>query len=486
MRKISLAIIILISLFNLTSAAESEKKLTLLVQPFSGSGEKSASWISKGITDTVVSDLSRIRSINVVTEEDRRRALKEIELSMTGIGGDEGTRNIGLLSGANLIVTGNITIAKNAIRVTARIINTESGKTAASIKLDGLVEDIFVLQDNIVTSLIEETKKSDITGFAVPEISNEDKTRIASKTIPVVSSYELYSKALILAESNTKEALKLCDKAIETQPDYYEAIILGAFLENISGHPSMALARIERAKSVLKRRGNAADLTMAFIEMNRAPVLFALKRYKESLASYETAKSIFEKSSMTGSSNYASILTGMGAAERGLGDNAAALKLSKQAIAVIEKLGMTKSSTYAWALLNTGIIYSVSGEYNEAIKLFNRASETFASAGLSKSQGAALNDAQIGFAYYNMEKFDDSLKYFLASVNAASKLKLDNDENYAWYNWYIALIYFEKKNDSKKALPYMERSVKLFKDSQSLELTRANEYLIIIKNNAGK
>ncbi len=486
MRKLSLTLIIFISIFNLTSAAQSEKKLNFLVQPFSGIGDKSSLWISKGITDTVVSDLSRIKSINVITEEDRRRALREMELAMTGLTGDEGTRSAGVLAGANLIVTGNLTVTKNLIRVTARIINAETGKVTASIKLDGLVEDIFTLQDNIVASLIEETKKSGITGVILPEISNEDKARIASKTVPKLNAYELYSQALVIAESNTKESLILCDKAIESQPDYYEAIILGAYLENVSGHPSIALARIERAKSILKRRGSSADLTMAFIEMNRAPILFALKRYKESLVAYESAKSIFEKASMTDTSNYASILSGMGAAKRGLGDNAEALKLSNKALSIIEKLGMSKSSTYGWALLNTGIISSTTGDFNEAIRIFGKASDTFASAGLSKSQGAALTDAQIGFAYYNTGKFDESLKYFLSSVTTASKLKLDNDENYAWYNWYIALIYFDKQNDAKKALPYMERSAKLFKDVKSGEFTRANDYLLMIKSKIGK
>lgn len=486
MRRLSLFTIIFISLLHFTSAAESERKLTFLVQPFSGSGEKSLSWAAKGITDTVVSDLSRIRSINVVTEEDRRRALREMELAMTGITGDDGSRNAGLLTGADIIVTGNCTAAKDSIRVIVRIISAESGKIITSIKIDGTAADIFTLQDNIVAALIEETAKSGITGFTLPEISSEDKNRIASKTVPKLSSYELYSRALILAETSPRDALILCDKAIEAQPDYYEAIILGAFIENISGHPSIALARIERAKAVLKRKGSGSDLTIAFIEMNRAPVLFALKRYQDSFNSYESAKVIFEKSSMSASSNYAQILTGMGASKRALGDNEAAIKFSNQALGIIEKLGMTKSGTYGWALLNTGIIYTVTGDYGEALRIFTKASETFSAAGLSKSQGAALTDAQIGFAYYNTGKFDDSLNFFLSSVKTASKLKIDNDENYAWYNWYIALIYYEKKGDAKKALPYMERSVKLFKDTGSQELQRAGDYLTVLKNSVEK
>jgi tetratricopeptide (TPR) repeat protein/TolB-like protein len=486
MRRLTLFIIILFTLLNFLSAAQNERKLTLLVQPFSGSGDKSLSWISKGITDTVVSDLTRIRSINVVTDEDRRRALHEMELAMIGLTGDEGSRNAGLLTGADIIVTGNCTASKNSIRVTARILNSTTGKIIASIKLDGTVTEIFSLQDNIVSSLIEETRKSGIEGFTLPEISGEDKIRIASKTIPDVPAYELYSKALTLAESNTSEALVLCDKAIEARPDYYEAIILGAYIENLSGHPSIALARIERAKAILKRKGSASDITVAFIEMNRAPILFALRRYQEAFDTYQSAKSIFEKASMTESSNYASVLTGMGASKRGLGDNAAALRFSNQALAIIEKLGMIKSGTYGWALLNTGIIYSVTGDHNEAINIFIKASGVFSSAGLSKSQGSALTDAQTGFSYYNTGKFDESLKYFLSSVSTASKMKIDNDENYAWYNWYIALIYFEKKGDLKKAVPFMERSVKLFKDSGSQEYSRANDYLIMLKNNTGK
>ena len=98
MRKL-LLIFISLSLLNISTASQGERKLNFLVQPFTGAGEKSSVWISKGITDTVVSDLSRIQSINVVTEEDRRRALREMELAMTGLTGDEGTKKIVELSG---------------------------------------------------------------------------------------------------------------------------------------------------------------------------------------------------------------------------------------------------------------------------------------------------------------------------------------------------------------------------------------------------
>jgi TolB-like protein/tetratricopeptide (TPR) repeat protein len=462
-------------------SAAPARKSVFLIQPFSPAGDTAASWMARGITDTVISDLSRIRSITVVTDEDRRRALREMELAMTGLSETESVRRTGVLTGADIIIAGSCTVSGKTVRVNIRIIDADKGTVAASSVLDGTIEGIFALQDSLVARLIEESRKAADPAFVIPALTEDDRRAIAVKTVPAAGAFELYSRALGLYESDPAQCIVLCDKALEKQPDYFEALTLSAAAENLSGRASLAAARLTRARAAIRKRGGASGVTTAFLEMNAAPVLFAMKRYDEALKSYESADTALKTAGQEVSSSRAQVLIGMGACKRALGDSAAGLKLSKEGLSLYEKLGMSGTSAYAWALLNTGIILSAGGDYAGSLDWFARATKTFSAAGLAKSQGFALTEAQNGFSFYQLGRFDDSLKSFLAATDTAASLKLDNDENYAWYYWYIAMIYTDKKSSAKTALPYMEKSVKRFRDCGSAETARAEAYLAGLK-----
>jgi protein O-GlcNAc transferase len=49
------------------------KQMNILVHPFENTGDKEYSWISAGMTDTVISDLTRIQNISVVSNQDRKK-----------------------------------------------------------------------------------------------------------------------------------------------------------------------------------------------------------------------------------------------------------------------------------------------------------------------------------------------------------------------------------------------------------------------------
>lgn len=70
MKKICLpAIIIIFFIFINTLTA---KTMAILVYPFQNTSEPEYSWISAGITDTVISDLNRIKDIIVISEVDKK------------------------------------------------------------------------------------------------------------------------------------------------------------------------------------------------------------------------------------------------------------------------------------------------------------------------------------------------------------------------------------------------------------------------------
>ena len=51
----------------------SAKQINILVHPFENTGDKVYSWISAGMTNTVISDLTRIKDISVISNTDRKK-----------------------------------------------------------------------------------------------------------------------------------------------------------------------------------------------------------------------------------------------------------------------------------------------------------------------------------------------------------------------------------------------------------------------------
>ena len=75
--------------------SDAGKKMNILVYPFKYEGGKENSWIAAGLTDTVITDLHNIAGISVFSDDDRRKAVKEMEMGMTGLLDDSDKVKIG-------------------------------------------------------------------------------------------------------------------------------------------------------------------------------------------------------------------------------------------------------------------------------------------------------------------------------------------------------------------------------------------------------
>lgn len=110
-------------------------------------GDADVAWLSAGIAETVSSDLARLEAFRVVDRWRVRQASTESTGSM---------HDIGTALGVALIATGSFQRSGPHLRISARIVDLESGEAVADAKVDGLIDDVFALQDGIVTTLARE------------------------------------------------------------------------------------------------------------------------------------------------------------------------------------------------------------------------------------------------------------------------------------------------------------------------------------------
>ena len=127
---------------------------TVAVAPFVNiSADPSDDWIGTGIAETLSADFERLDRVAVIARE----ALLE-ELRATGVdprpaGGAVAARAAGRRLGAAWLVEGAYQRLGDRMRITARLVETETGAVASGARADGKVGDIFSLQDEIANAL---------------------------------------------------------------------------------------------------------------------------------------------------------------------------------------------------------------------------------------------------------------------------------------------------------------------------------------------
>jgi DNA-binding winged helix-turn-helix (wHTH) protein len=110
-------------------------------------GDADVAWLSAGIAETVSSDLARLGHFRVVDRWRVRQAALQSSGSM---------RDVGSALGVTLVATGSFQRSGPHLRISARIIDLARGEAVADAKVDGLVDDVFALQDGITTTLARE------------------------------------------------------------------------------------------------------------------------------------------------------------------------------------------------------------------------------------------------------------------------------------------------------------------------------------------
>ena len=337
---------------------ERKNRKTVFVLDFTNiTGAADIEWLSTGIAETVGVDLKRIAGISVVGSDPATR--QRVGLARrNGRLDAETARELGQSVGARWVVWGGFQRSGARMRLTPHFGDTETGEIVSAEKIDGDMEEIFALQDHIVTRL------ADVLRI---KLTNEEVEQIERPQTSKLPAYELYAKGRQAFQLMGRESAKIATihfrEAVELDPSYALAWAgLGSLLmpKYIASGSTQDL---DEGVTALQR-AMTLDPSMGEPYAFLAYMYGRQHRYDQGIAAALTAVDRDPGSHM--SWYLLGLALGLRAVERGtLVDLAHAIPPLLRAMAI--------NSQYHPSMMVAGAFYTLRGQYAHATKVLDKA-----------------------------------------------------------------------------------------------------------------
>jgi adenylate cyclase len=174
------------------------------------SGDPEEEFLSDGVADDIITLLSRDRRLFVIA--------RSSSFTYKGEAADE--RRIGNELGVRYVLDGSVRRVAQRIRITAQLVDTESGKYIWAERYDRVLEDIFAVQDEI----------SRAVAIAIgPAVADAEMHRAMRHPLETLRAWELYQRGMwhlgkSMAAANDV-ARGLFEQAIDLNPMFAPAYV---------------------------------------------------------------------------------------------------------------------------------------------------------------------------------------------------------------------------------------------------------------------
>jgi TolB-like protein/Flp pilus assembly protein TadD len=184
---------------------------SIAVLPFTNlSGDASKDYFSDGMSEELLNLLARVPGLKV--------AARTSAFAYKGRNVD--IREVGKELGVETVLEGSVRQSGDQVRITAQLIDTESGFHIWSETYDRRMADIFTVQDEIATAIVDKLRI---------ELAPKEQQLAQRETAPTqnVEAYEFYLQARAIwkrrGEDNLRHAIELYQSALARDPGFARA-----------------------------------------------------------------------------------------------------------------------------------------------------------------------------------------------------------------------------------------------------------------------
>jgi TolB-like protein/Tfp pilus assembly protein PilF len=179
---------------------------SIAVLPFQNmSGDPDQEYFADGTVEEIITGLSRIKSLFVIARNS----------SFTYKGQAVDVKRVGRELGVRYVLEGSIRRSGERVRISAQLAEAETGVHRWAERYEGLINDIFALQDKITLSVI---------GAIEPNLQDAEIERVKRKRPDDLNAYNLVLRALphvyVVMPEGAIRAVPLLEQALTLEDDY--------------------------------------------------------------------------------------------------------------------------------------------------------------------------------------------------------------------------------------------------------------------------
>jgi TolB-like protein/Tfp pilus assembly protein PilF len=190
------------------AVAPAEAAKSIAVLPFVNMSEDASNeYFSDGISEEILNALAKVKELKVAGRTS----------SFAFKGQNDDLRKIGETLGVENILEGSVRKSGDQVRITAQLIQVDTGFHLWSESYDRKLENVFAIQDEIANAILIELKATLLEGEA--ELIQVARADSQAYDLYLLGKQRMYDRTKLSLES----AAELLDQAIAIDPDYAPA-----------------------------------------------------------------------------------------------------------------------------------------------------------------------------------------------------------------------------------------------------------------------
>jgi tetratricopeptide (TPR) repeat protein len=409
--------------------------------------EPADEWMGAGIAETVTSDLKKVHGLTVIGRAQVFDAAKNL-LARTEVDFSERFAiEVGRRVGATWIVGGGFQRLGPMVRITAHFLEVGTGRLLRTVKVDGKLEEIFALQDQIVYELGQGLNLS-LADSEIAEVRREETMS--------VEAYEAYSRGMMNLRMATREsmdhAIAQFERAIEIDPRYAQAWAALGTARQLKGQFMGTTALMFRGVDALRKAIEIdPKLSTAYYLLGNAYT--AVGHYDEAIQAGREAVRL----DPTNAGGHAALARaywfGKGLLDEGITEFEHAVELNPQG---------------GYGFLQLSLLYALRGQYDAAESAARRAIE-LQEQDLSGTEGLQIVGAhlRLGYVFYRRGLYDAAIREyerevaFLSSGDHGLRERTTIEAELK-----LAAAYW-RKGDQVEADRFFQRAIRTYHDRQA-------------------
>ncbi len=257
-----------------SAATHGEEKPSIAVLPFINmSGDPEQEYFSDGITEDIITDLSKVSGLSVVARN----------TAFTYKGKTVEVAEVAKHLDVNFVLEGSVRKAGARVRVTAQLINGKDDRHVWADRYDRDLTDIFAIQDEITHAIVEQLKV---------KLLPQEKKSIGQTPTANVEAYTYYLRGRDFFHRHSKRYFELARrmflKAVELDPRYARAY---AGIADCDSFLFLWYREDVAIDSILdtSAKALALDDKLAEAHGSRGLALSLLRDYEQATAEFEQA-----------------------------------------------------------------------------------------------------------------------------------------------------------------------------------------------------